>query len=38
MLCYLQGLTYAEAAHQLGLSAVAIQGRLARAAGGCASG
>ena len=31
VLCYLQGLTYAEAAHQLGLSAVAIQGRLARA-------
>jgi RNA polymerase sigma factor (sigma-70 family) len=33
VLCYLQGLTYAEAAHQLGLSAVAIQGRLARARG-----
>ena len=31
MLCYLQGLTYAAAAHQLGLSEVAIQGRLARA-------
>jgi RNA polymerase sigma-70 factor (ECF subfamily) len=32
-LCYLQGLTYAEAASRLGLSAVAIQGRLARARG-----
>src|SRR5205823_3327857 len=31
VLCYLQGLTYAEAAHRLGLSAVAVQGRLARA-------
>ncbi len=31
VLCYLQGLTYAAAAHQLGLSEVAIQGRLARA-------
>ncbi len=31
VLCYLQGLTYAQAAHRLGLSAVAIQGRLARA-------
>jgi RNA polymerase sigma factor (sigma-70 family) len=31
VLCYLQGLSYAEAAHRLGLSAVAIQGRLARA-------
>ena len=31
VLCYLQGLTYAEAAHQLGLSEVAIRGRLARA-------
>ena len=34
MLCYLQGLTYAAAAHQLGLSEVAIQGRLARARDG----
>jgi RNA polymerase sigma factor (sigma-70 family) len=33
VLCYLQGLTYAEAAHQLGVSAVAIQGRLARVRG-----
>ena len=31
VLCYLQGLTYAAAAHQLGVSAVAIRGRLARA-------
>jgi RNA polymerase sigma factor (sigma-70 family) len=31
VLCYLQGLSYAEAAHRLGLSAVAVQGRLARA-------
>jgi RNA polymerase sigma factor (sigma-70 family) len=31
VLCYLQGLSYAEAALRLGLSAVAIQGRLARA-------
>jgi RNA polymerase sigma factor (sigma-70 family) len=31
VLCYLQGLTYAQAAHRLGLSSVAIQGRLARA-------
>jgi RNA polymerase sigma factor (sigma-70 family) len=31
VLCYLQGLTYAAAARQLGLSEVAIQGRLARA-------
>ena len=31
VLCYLQGLTYAAAAHQLGLSEVAIRGRLARA-------
>ncbi len=31
VLCYLQGLTYAEAAHQLGITAAAIQGRLARA-------
>ncbi len=31
VLCYLQGLTYATAAHQLGLSEVAIRGRLARA-------
>ena len=38
VLCYLQGLTYAEAAHQLGVSAVAIQGRLARVRGACASG
>jgi RNA polymerase sigma factor (sigma-70 family) len=33
VLCYLQGLSYAEAAHQLGVSAVAIQGRLARVRG-----
>ena len=33
VLCYLQGLTYAEAAHQLGVSEVAIQGRLARVRG-----
>ncbi len=31
VLCYLQRLTYAAAAHQLGLSEVAIRGRLARA-------
>ena len=31
VLCYLQGLTYAAAAHQLGLSEIAIRGRLARA-------
>jgi RNA polymerase sigma factor (sigma-70 family) len=31
VLCYLQGLTYAAAAHQLGLSEMAIRGRLARA-------
>ena len=31
VLCYLQGLTYDAAAHQLGLSEVAIRGRLARA-------
>ena len=31
VLCYLQGLTYAAAAHQLGLSEVAVRGRLARA-------
>jgi RNA polymerase sigma factor (sigma-70 family) len=31
VLCFLQGLSYAEAADRLGLSAVAIQGRLARA-------
>ena len=31
VLCYLEGLTYAEAAHRLGLSSVVIQGRLARA-------
>jgi RNA polymerase sigma factor (sigma-70 family) len=31
VLCYLQGLTYAGAAHQLGLSEIAIRGRLARA-------
>ena len=30
VLCYLQGLTYAAAAHQLGLSETAIRGRLAR--------
>ena len=31
VLCYLQGLTYDTAAHRLGLSEVAIRGRLARA-------
>jgi RNA polymerase sigma factor (sigma-70 family) len=31
VLCYLQGLTYAAAAHQLGLSETALRGRLARA-------
>jgi RNA polymerase sigma factor (sigma-70 family) len=31
VLCYLQGLTYAAAADQLGLSEMAIRGRLARA-------
>jgi polysaccharide export outer membrane protein len=31
VLCYLQGLTYAAAAHQLGVSEIAIRGRLARA-------
>lgn len=31
VLCYLQGLTYAAAANQLGLSEVAVRGRLARA-------
>jgi RNA polymerase sigma factor (sigma-70 family) len=31
VLCYLQGLTYAAAAHQLGLSEIALRGRLARA-------
>jgi RNA polymerase sigma factor (sigma-70 family) len=31
VLCYLQGLTYAAAAHQLGLTEMAIRGRLARA-------
>jgi RNA polymerase sigma factor (sigma-70 family) len=31
VLCYLQGLTYAAAARQLGLSEVAVRGRLARA-------
>ena len=31
VLCYLQGLTYAAAAHQLGVSEVAVRGRLARA-------
>jgi RNA polymerase sigma factor (sigma-70 family) len=30
VLCYLQGLTYAAAAHQLGVSEVAVRGRLAR--------
>lgn len=29
--CYLQGLTYSAAAHRLGLSEVAVRGRLARA-------
>ena len=38
VLCYLQGLTYAAAAHQLGLSEVAIRGRLARARERCATG
>ena len=33
VLCYLQGLTYAEVGHRLGLSAIAVQGRLARARG-----
>ena len=31
VLCYLQGATYAEAAHHLGLSEAALRGRLARA-------
>src|SRR5262249_36843864 len=31
VLCYLQGLTYAAAAHQLGLSEISIRGRLAPA-------
>ncbi len=31
VLCYLQGMTYEVAAHQLGLSETAIRGRLARA-------
>jgi RNA polymerase sigma factor (sigma-70 family) len=31
VLCYLQGLTYAAAAQQLGLSEIAVRGRLARA-------
>jgi hypothetical protein len=31
VLCYLEGLTYAAGAHQLGLSEVALRGRLARA-------
>ena len=31
VLCYLQGLTYAAAAHQLGTSEVAVRGRIARA-------
>ena len=31
VLCYLQGMNYAAAAHQLGLSEMAIRGRLARA-------
>ncbi len=31
VLCYLQGLTYDAAAHQLGLSETAVRGRLARA-------
>jgi RNA polymerase sigma factor (sigma-70 family) len=31
VLCYLQGLTYVAASHQLGLSEVATRGRLARA-------
>ena len=33
LLCYLQGLTYAEAAYRLGLTPIAVQGRLARARG-----
>ena len=35
MLCYVQGLTYAAAAHQLGVSEIAVRGRLARRASGC---
>jgi RNA polymerase sigma factor (sigma-70 family) len=31
VLCYLEGLSYAAAAHQLGLSEIALRGRLARA-------
>jgi RNA polymerase sigma factor (sigma-70 family) len=31
VLCYLQGLTYAAAAHRLGVSEIAVRGRLARA-------
>ncbi len=38
VLCYLEGLTYAAAAHQLALSETALRGRLARGASGCASG
>ena len=37
VLCYLQGLTYTAAAHQLGLSEVAVRGRLARARSDCAT-
>ena len=38
VLCYFQGLTYAAAAHRLGLSEVAVRGRLARGASVCAIG
>ncbi len=38
ILCYLQGLTYAASAHQLGLSEMAVRGRLARRARDCAGG
>ena len=36
VLCYLQGLTYAGAANQLGTSEVVVRGRIARARSGCA--
>ena len=38
VLCYLEGLTYEAAAHQLGLSPVVVRGRLARCAAGSAGG
>ena len=38
VLCYLEGLTYAAAAHQVGLSERTIRGRLALALRGCAAG